>query len=387
MNTIQRGIITLLKSAVTEQSLPLPEGFDLAEAYPIAKRHHMSTLLYDGAVRCGIDRGLPVMQKLFGEYCRALMISERQMAEVSRVFAAFEEAGIDYMPLKGCVMKARYPKPELRIMGDADVLIRMEQYDRIVPIMEKLGFKSKLGTDRELVWTSERLYLELHKYLFSLNNPHFEYFGDGWKLAANQNGCRYEMRQEDEYIYILYHLMNHVCNGGIGCRHILDLWMHYRSMNEPDDTYISSVLERLHLTLFHDTLRNMQAVWFENAESDDLSDLLTEFFFENGSWGNIDTRAITAVALKTEQGNLTNRNRLAYMRHLLFPNVVVLRAKYPILQKAPWMLPIVWMYRPFYKLLCERKNLKRHIKGLSAVNKEDVDARRELFRMIGLGNI
>ncbi|MBQ5671618.1 MAG: nucleotidyltransferase family protein, partial [Oscillospiraceae bacterium] len=102
MNTIQRGIITLLKSAVTEQALPLPEGFDLAEAYPLAKRHHMSTLLYDGAVRCGIDRGLPVMQKLFGEYCRALMISERQMAEVSRVFAAFEEAGIDYMPLKGC---------------------------------------------------------------------------------------------------------------------------------------------------------------------------------------------------------------------------------------------------------------------------------------------
>ena len=386
MNTIQRGIITLLKSAVTEQSLPLPVGFDMAEAYSVAKRHHMSALLYDGAVRCGVDRGLPVMQKLFGEYCRALMISERQMAEVNRVFAAFDQAGIDYMPLKGCVMKARYPKPELRTMGDADVLIRMEQYDRIVPIMEELGFKSKLGTDRELVWTSERLYLELHKYLFSLRNPHFEYFGDGWKLASGCNGCRYEMRQEDEYIYVLYHLMNHVRNGGIGCRHVLDLWMCYRSMTERDDAYIASVLERLQLTLFHDTLRNMQAVWFENAESDELSDLLTDFFFENGSWGNIDTRAITAVALKTDKKIGVEMNRFTYLCHLLFPDVVVLRAKYPVLQKAPWMLPLVWIYRPFYKLLRERKDMQRYVKGLSAVNKDDVDARRELFKMIGLSN-
>ncbi|MBR4077439.1 MAG: nucleotidyltransferase family protein, partial [Oscillospiraceae bacterium] len=128
MNTIQRGIITLLKSAVTEQPLPLPEGFDLAEAYAVAKRHHMSTLLYDGAIRCGIDRGLPVMQKLFQNYVRLMVISERQMAQVEKIATAFQEAGIDYMPLKGTLMKGRYPKPELRVMGDADILIRLEQY-------------------------------------------------------------------------------------------------------------------------------------------------------------------------------------------------------------------------------------------------------------------
>ena len=74
MDTTQRGIITLIKSAVTEQSLPLPEGFDLAAAYSIVKRHHISTLIYDGAVRCGISRTEPIMQKLFGEYCKALLI-------------------------------------------------------------------------------------------------------------------------------------------------------------------------------------------------------------------------------------------------------------------------------------------------------------------------
>ena len=37
-------------------------------------------------------------------------------------------------------MKALYPAPELRVMGDADVLIRLEQYEKIVPLMEKMGF-------------------------------------------------------------------------------------------------------------------------------------------------------------------------------------------------------------------------------------------------------
>ena len=31
MNTLQRGTITLLKSAITEQSQPLPEGFDFSQ--------------------------------------------------------------------------------------------------------------------------------------------------------------------------------------------------------------------------------------------------------------------------------------------------------------------------------------------------------------------
>ena len=45
------------------------------------------------------------------------------------------------MPLKGCNMKALYPSPELRVMGDADILIRVEQYDRIRPIIQSLGFE------------------------------------------------------------------------------------------------------------------------------------------------------------------------------------------------------------------------------------------------------
>ena len=42
MTVTQKGIIALLKSAILQEKVELPEGFDLEEAYPLVKRHHMA---------------------------------------------------------------------------------------------------------------------------------------------------------------------------------------------------------------------------------------------------------------------------------------------------------------------------------------------------------
>ena len=55
MDTTQQLIITLLKSAVTEEVLPLPEGFSLEEACEMIQKQELATLAYDGAIRCGIS--------------------------------------------------------------------------------------------------------------------------------------------------------------------------------------------------------------------------------------------------------------------------------------------------------------------------------------------
>ena len=202
MTVTQQAIVTLLKSAVTRQALPLPEDFDLEESYDLVKSHHMVPMVYDGAVRCGVDRTLPVMQKLFQGYLRALMKSEKQMQQLNRVLDAFEQAGIEYLPLKGCSMKALYPAPELRVMGDADVLIRLEQYEKIVPVMESLGFTNKADTDHELIWTIDGLYLELHKRLIPSYNEDFHiYYGDSWRFARERTGCRWQMSPEDAFLF------------------------------------------------------------------------------------------------------------------------------------------------------------------------------------------
>ena len=76
MDTLQQGIVTLIRSSLTEEQLVLPEDFDLETAYPQIVRHGVVALAYDGAVKCGVDKRSPVMQKLFQGYCRCLQRSE-----------------------------------------------------------------------------------------------------------------------------------------------------------------------------------------------------------------------------------------------------------------------------------------------------------------------
>ena len=170
---------------------------------------------------------------------------------LDKVFAAFDEHHIDYLPLKGVLLKHIYPKAEMRSMGDADVLIRVDQYDRIKPLMPPLGFAEVTESDHELIWQSEVLHLELHKRLVpSYHEAEFAYFGDGWDRAVKLQGCRYDMKPEDEYVFLFAHFAKHYVDGGIGIRHALDLWVYRRTNPDLDNAYIQTELKKLKLERF-----------------------------------------------------------------------------------------------------------------------------------------
>ena len=385
MNVTQQGIATLLRCAITQESLPLPEGFDLEQSYPLIRRHQMMTLIYAGAANCKVPLSDPAMRKLFQDYGKNMLIDQRQMAEVSRIFAVFDENDIDYMPLKGCKLKALYPSPELRVMGDADILIRMEQYDRIRPIMLSLGFAEKGTSDHELPWEKPTLYLELHKRVIpSYNKDFYSGFGEGWDLAKIQDGNRYSMTPEDEFVYLFTHFAKHYRDGGIGCRHLVDLWVYLRANPALDDGYIRTHLKKLGLLEFYDNILKTIRVWFADGESDGVVDFITEFILSSGSWGAIGSRALSRAVRDSQHTNSSTKGKLAYILTILFPGVEMLKDKYTVLKKAPFLLPVIWLIRPFYKILFERKSLKRHEINLATITPENMQTRQQLLNYVGL---
>lgn len=382
MNATQKGIITLLKSAITQEKLELPEGFDLSEAYALVQKHHMATLIYDGAARCGIERKSEVMGKLFQDYFRALRTSEKQMAQVNKIFAAFNENGIDYMPLKGCKMKALYPKPELRIMGDADILIRMEQYDRIKPIMESLGMKADHESDHELVWKNDSLYLELHKRVIpSYNKDFYEQLGDGWHLGKLREGTRYSMTQEDEFFYLFTHFAKHYRDGGIGCRYVVDLWAYLRSHPELDEEKVKRDLEKLQLLEFYENIRRLIDVWFGDAQADEKSDFITDFIFASGSWGTLRARTISVRVRDTKH---TSKGKLPYIWRRFFPSMEDMEFLYPVLKKHPVLLPVFYVWRVIDKIFIQRGVVKRQMQMVAAINPENIESRQQALNYVGL---
>ena len=79
MNTIYRGLFTLVKSALTGQKLELPEGFTLEQADALIRNQALIPLIYPGALNCGIDPKSELMQKYQVLYFRHLVISQGQM--------------------------------------------------------------------------------------------------------------------------------------------------------------------------------------------------------------------------------------------------------------------------------------------------------------------
>lgn len=384
MNATQLGILALVRAAITNKKQQLPEGFHIEEAYSEISRHNLLPLCYAGGVICGIDKNNSAMQRMFMIYVKQMVASEKQMAEVARVCAAFDAAGIDHMPLKGSTLKSLYPKPEFRLMGDADILIREEQYGKIAPVMTALGFKFKQESDHELAWQSDSLYLELHKHLIpSYNKDYYSYYQDGWQLAKLSTNSRHEFKSnEDEFIFIFTHFAKHYRDGGIGIRQVIDLWVYRNSYPDMDDDYIRGVLEKLQLFDFYENILSLIAVWFENAEPTDMTEFISAFIFTSGNWGNIKSKT-KANAVKHKQ--ISEASSYSLSRNILrrtFPAPRDLIARYPVLKRHPWLVPVFWVHRIFDAIINKRNRVKIYVKVYNST--DEIETYEQSLDYVGL---
>lgn len=385
MDITQRMVAALLKAAATGQPQPLPEGGSLEAVLPVIKKQGLATLAYEGAAVCGIDRRDPEMQELFKLYYAILLKSERQMQQVEKICGAFEENGIDYLPFKGVVMKSLYPKQELRVMGDADILIRFEQYPQIRGIMEQLGYTMEIESDCEQIWTRPELYLELHKCLVQPSHRDFyAYFGDGWGRAVRQEGCRYAFSPEDTYVYLFMHYAKHYRSGGIGCRHVLDIWMYRRANLTLDEDYVNRQLETLGIRQFHENTLRLLEQWFGSGEGDDVTEFMTRRIFSGGAYGTSRDYHIFTQLTRAKNADSVKNARLTYMKNLAFPSLEQMRIRYPILEKYPVLLPGAWIVRGGSVLLKHREKLENASRIGELVTDEALNAHQDALRYVGL---
>ena len=131
MKDLYRDIINLAKSAIKGEKCELSKGFDINEAFKIAKRHSVIPMIYYGALNCGIDNGTPKMQEMFLSTCGSISYNAKQMWEIENIFKKFDSNKIAYIPLKGTILKPLYPKSEMRSMSDADILIKTNEHKKM----------------------------------------------------------------------------------------------------------------------------------------------------------------------------------------------------------------------------------------------------------------
>ena len=385
MQELQRGALDLVKACLTQEKANIGSEFDWDAAYEIGHNHGILPMLYYGVVQSDIQCPAEMRNALRLETIKSAMLDQNQSREVEQIERSFQAQEIDYLLLKGAVMKQRYLHSEVRTMGDADILIREEQYARIRPIMQELGFTEILESDHELVWDKPgSLHLELHKRLIpSYNKDYYAYFGDGWKLAHRTESSRYEMCAEDEFIYLFTHYAKHYRDGGVGIRQVADLFVFMQTSPELDYQYIDAELRKLRLYAFYKNTMATIAAWFEDGEETAMTDYLTDSIFSSGVFGTEEKHALSggvkdALNVKPEAVKWHRR------KDLIFPSAEALAKMYPILRKCKLVLPFVWVHRWIKVLLFRRQNIRKNFANVDRLTAENIMNRKAELNYVGL---
>ena len=208
---------------------------------------------------------------------------------VTALLKLFENNGVDCMPLKGYILKNMYPAVEMRDMCDVDILIHTKDYEKAKELMTEIGFIFEKETEHEYIFFSnDKITIELHKSIVSSANPIlYNYYGDGWQFGTKKTGYEhlYEMKFEDFYVYEIAHIAKHYLNGGIGIRHIADLYILKGRLDKYDTKYIETQFEILGIKKFHKIISRLCMTWFANLEYDDETFKMAEYIINGALYG------------------------------------------------------------------------------------------------------
>ena len=152
---------------------------------------------------------------------------------------------VPYVILKGTSAAKYYPYPELRAMGDIDIMTPREDFELACNQLVENGYSIVAKTYKETNLKRGSICVDLHQQFASLNNPSYvklfddiiiENINDTHVLPDLVNG-----------LVILEHINQHL-EGGLGLRQIID-WMMFVDKCLPDEKWpdFSELVKKIEL--------------------------------------------------------------------------------------------------------------------------------------------
>lgn len=207
-------------------------------AYRLATEQTVAGLVTDGAAVCpsGYVPGV-VSLKLMSTRVATEKRNAAINAMIARVIPLFDEAGIPTVLVKGQAVARCYSRPEGRMPGDIDLMIRPEDYDAAKAVLsgiaddlesenlDKMHFGAMIG-DIEI-----ELHGTVHTSLGNrindiLDSAQAALFEPGGCRSIDIGGTRVRIPSIDfDAMFIFVHLLQHFYCGGLGLRQLCDWTM------------------------------------------------------------------------------------------------------------------------------------------------------------------
>lgn len=281
------------------------------------------------------------------------------------------EKGTRPLVVKGILCRELYPKPDLRISADEDLLVAEEELPTVLAVLRKAGMTVEdPDAEQVLACRDSRtgLYLELHRTLFPASSEVYgglnRFFDDAFTCAVEvpvEGGHVWSLCPESHLLYLILHSFKHFLHSGFGIRQVCDIclfteaygaevnWNRLadRLAKARADVFAANLLaigrEHLGVSRYPEAAEAWMAGFGDELDCGDLlADLLASGIYGSSSLSRQHSSLITLNAVKAGTGSGGGAHRV--LRTVFPPRKDLLRA-YPYLERYPWLLPAAWVQR------------------------------------------
>ena len=139
MTNSQKILLDLLKKGLFCVDVEIPDEVNWQEVYEEANFQSVIPIVYDATV--GIENIPQDVLKKLKAHTIAVMVNNDSVAKVQKeVCELLEKNKINYCILKGLSVARYYNNPELRTLGDVDILVSNKEFAKAKSVLLERGY-------------------------------------------------------------------------------------------------------------------------------------------------------------------------------------------------------------------------------------------------------
>lgn len=393
MTEVQREFLKILESFMHNREYHFPDNFtEMKELQRLAGIHNVTAMVCEQVqneevLTGGEFRELGMQMKKKTIY--TVMSQVQRTEEFLRVYRHLCEEGVRPLIVKGLICRNLYGKPDFRISGDEDMLIRKEEFEICDRVLREHGFTGELPDEKKMPYEISYIqprtgtYIEVHFSLFPEESGAYGYLnGEFQKVFEHEisemiQGTEvWTLAPQEHIFYLICHSFKHFLHSGFGIRQVCDMVMmaeHYGG--QIDWEKIGSKLKKLNMASFWAGLAEIGKNWLgfdwdkaqycrklQNSDvgaEELLQDLLHGGVYGNSSMERRHSSNITLTAMR-----IGKKNTAASLWETVFPSISYMEHRYQWLEKYLVLVPVAWAARMYSYFIRKERDGEEKISGL-----------------------
>lgn len=355
----QQTLLLLIRRSLWGENVEIPTGVDWEKVDTMAREQGITSLIYDGAMKVNPDLPAEILRMWKKKTLGGVLKNEQLLAAQDKIFRWFADEGISAQVLKGSSVGCFYPQPDLRVLGDIDVLVKKMDLKRAEQILQEHGFSiHEEDHDFHVAYSRGAVYVELHyevtrfpdTLVGNVAREECAAFLETVRWGTIGDHTFPMLSEGNQILSLILHMSRHMYGRGIGLRQLCDWAVFAEQM---DQAYFAEVmiptLKRCGLLQYTKVVTSTCArylgltacnmSWCEDVDDQACLAVMMDIF-NSGNMGVVGE----GMKMKLFTDHSTVGNDRLLIRSLIGELNWMAYHYFPLVKKYKILLPFVWIF-------------------------------------------